>query len=141
MHWQIAAVTQTSITSNIYQAPDVHLHLTPQITLDLILAVNNLAQGSNVRFRQVLDLHIDIHSGLAQNLIAQTAPNAIDVRQTDFYSLVPWQVHPCNTRHTFPPAICSLLLSLALLVLWVLANHPYHTTSPDNLALWTTLLY
>jgi hypothetical protein len=90
VHGQIAAVTQPPIASNIYHAPDVHLHSAPQITLNLILAVNNLAQRSDLRIRQVLDPRIVIYSGLAQNLIAQTAPNAIDVRQTDFYSLVPW---------------------------------------------------
>jgi hypothetical protein len=73
-------VTQTSIAPNIYQAPDVHLHCTPQVTLNLAITVNDLAQRGDLRLRQIPDPRVGIYTGLAQNVIAQATPNAINIR-------------------------------------------------------------
>jgi hypothetical protein len=94
-------VTQTSVAPDVYQAPDVSLHLTPQVPLNLVPTVNGLTQRGDLRLRQVSYLLVAIYTGPAQNLIAQATPNAIDIRQTDFHSLAARQVHPCNTRHAY----------------------------------------
>jgi hypothetical protein len=46
-HGQIATVAQPPIAADIHQAPDIGLHLAPQVTLDSIFAVNHLTQRSN----------------------------------------------------------------------------------------------
>jgi len=57
-------MTYASIASYILQAPDIHLHLTPQVTLNLVFPLNDLAQGGYFRLRQIIDPRIRIYAGL-----------------------------------------------------------------------------
>jgi hypothetical protein len=88
-HGQIAAMTQPTVTPDVYQAPDVLLHFAPQVTLDLILSVNHLTQRSDLCLGQILDPRIRANTSLFEDLATRGLPNTVNVCQSNLYPLIP----------------------------------------------------
>src|SRR5579859_1068676 len=99
-HWQIAAVTHAPITANLDQPLNVHVHFAAQITLNLYVAVNILAQAVDLFLRQVLHARIWIHTGMLQHLFAGCQANAINVGQRNLHTLIAWNIDAGNSRAT-----------------------------------------
>ena len=87
------SVAKSSVTTDVHQSFDVHLHLLAQIALYHALLVYNGANSIDFIFRQFADSLIHIDPGLLKYLIGAAPPNAIDVREADFGSLRGRQIH------------------------------------------------
>src|SRR5579859_6222050 len=115
-HRQPLAVPLAAVAADLDEAPDVHRHVAPQVALDLVVAVDHLAEARDFLVREGADARVRIHPGDPEDLPGAAAADPVDVRQADFDPLLTRQVHARDTRHPVPP------LPLLLLVLRVLAD-------------------
>jgi hypothetical protein len=90
MNWQIAPMAKATITLNLLQPLDIHLHFAPQVAFDYIIPINHLTQPGNFVFRQVSHPRIWIHLRLDKDILTVSATNAIDVRECDLNAFVSW---------------------------------------------------
>jgi hypothetical protein len=152
MHRQTTAMTQPTITADIHEALDIHSNLTPKITLNRVIGINDFTQASELGLGEILASGIGIHPGPAQYLVASSTPNAIDIRQTDLNTLLVGDIHTRNTCHSLPPhyetwsarrgvlVVPFRSLALSLLVPRILTDHTDDSLPPHNLAFVTTPL-
>src|SRR5687767_2933645 len=96
---QRAAMSQTSITSNVHQALDIHLDALPQIAFDLTLRFQNRPDPTKLVFIQVADAIILVDSRLGQNGACARTTDAVDIRQPYFSPLMRWKINPSYTCH------------------------------------------
>lgn len=59
-----------SVASDLRQPADVHLDLSPEITFNPVLALENLSKSSHVRLAKFADPGIRLDTGLLQDLLA-----------------------------------------------------------------------
>jgi len=90
---------QPTVTPDILQTPNIHLDLTPQVTLNLVLPVNGRSQRRDLRLRQVSNPRIGVDTSVAQDIAACTTPYAINICQANLNPLAPRQVYTSNTCH------------------------------------------
>src|SRR6185295_12177326 len=93
-HRQPAAMPQSAI------AFDVHLNLLAQVAFDSALLIEDRANAIDFFFREFADALVTADAGFAQHLVCAGAANAIDVCQTNFSSLISWQVDACDACHS-----------------------------------------
>jgi hypothetical protein len=43
MNWQVAAMAQTPVAANLNQSLYMHLHITPQLTFNLVILVDEFS--------------------------------------------------------------------------------------------------
>ncbi len=77
------AMPDAPIATNLNKAFDVEVNLFSQLTLNIILPVNNLPETIDLFFSQVAYLGRGIDPSLGYNLLAQAGTNAIDILQRD----------------------------------------------------------
>src|SRR6185503_4538988 len=130
-HRQAAAVTQSAIASDVHQAFDVHLDLLAQVAFDSALLVEDSANAIDFLFREFADALVTADAGFAQHFVCAGAANAINVCQTNFSSLISWQVDACDACHS---SSVAALLTLSLFMLWIRANNSDDTLAVDDLA-------
>jgi hypothetical protein len=99
-HRQASAVTQSPIASDVHQAFDIHLDLLAQVPFYSALLVKDRANAIDFFFRKFADALITADAGFAQHLVCAGAADAIDVCQTNFSSLISWQVDACDACHS-----------------------------------------
>jgi hypothetical protein len=90
MNRQIAPMAKATITLDLLQPLDIHLHFAPQVAFDRIIPVNHLTQPGNFVFRQVSHPRIWTHLRLDKDILTVAATNAIDVRECDLKAFVSW---------------------------------------------------
>jgi hypothetical protein len=93
----------TTITTDLHQALDIHLDFAAQISLNTEVALDHFTERFDLRLGQVFDAFVWIHARLIQNLAARGPADSINIRETYLYALVSWQVNPCDTCHYTPP--------------------------------------
>src|SRR5690606_16843260 len=91
--------TRRSSDLNLDQALDVELNLTPEVTLDAVVAAHVIADRLDLSFSQILDARVRVDTRPAQNLVRPGAANSIDVCECDFDPLVTRQVDTFDTSH------------------------------------------
>src|SRR5262249_52680228 len=98
-HRQALAVTQAAVAAQVHQSLDVHGHLATEVTLDLVLALDDLAQGPRLVPGEVLGGRDRIDPGLADDVLGGLATDSVDVRQGDDRALPGRQVDASDTSH------------------------------------------
>src|SRR5690606_20812051 len=94
---------------------DVELHLATEVTLDLVLAVDDLAQAADLGLGEVLDPGVGRDLRLAEDVAGARGAYAVDVWECRLDALVAREVDARDPSHAS---------SLPLLVLRVhAANH------------------
>src|SRR5690554_1873890 len=76
---QAATVPQTLVGTDLHLAADVALHLTAQVTLDLVVALDVVTQGDEVTVGHVLDAQVRADASGCQGLRGAGAPDPVDV--------------------------------------------------------------
>jgi hypothetical protein len=84
----VAPVTQSTIATDLGKSLNIHGNFPSQITFNDKIAIDYLPHSRHLRLGQILHPCIGMHLSFGQNLVAASPPNAVDVRQTDFYPLV-----------------------------------------------------
>src|SRR6202007_2413498 len=102
-HRQPAAVAQAAITAQVHQPFDIHGNDAPQIALDLVFAVDQLADAQHFLVGELVHpaLIRDVQPGA--DFLRLGGADTVDVAEPDGHSLVGRDVHAGNTRH----ACCS----------------------------------
>src|SRR5437868_4779234 len=131
---KVASMTESAIGTDFDQSLDVHRGIFAKVAFDVPLALDHLTDAVNFILIQVLHLLVWIHFGRGHNARRTWIADTIDVCERDDHVFVARKIDACNACH-----ICSL--SLPLLVLRVLADHPHHATAVDDLTLIANLLY
>jgi len=136
---QIAAVAQTPVGPYLLQSFDVLGDLSTQVTLDLMVSINNDADTRCVLLRQILDPDVGVDPSLIQDSLAGGLAYAVDVGERDLRSLVVGQVNAGDPSHDRPPVLygqarttCPTRLALPLLVSRIPAQNPDHTSAPHD---------
>jgi len=134
---------ETAVTPDVHQALDVHRDFATQITLDSHLFVDDFTNSVDFVIRQIPHARVRVDVRSLEQLLARMEPNAEDVRQRRFNSLIARKIDSCNSRHVASPLGPRKggQLTLTLLVPWIDANHPDDALPTDDLALLTTTGY
>jgi hypothetical protein len=131
-HRQTAAMSQTSVATDVDEALDVHRHLTTQRTFHLEVGFYGGAQPGDVIIGQNFYSRIGIHTRNTQNLTGRGGPHAINVTKGGLNTFLPWKINTCNS--------CHASLTLLLLVSRILTDHAPDTVALYDLAVLTPLL-
>jgi len=102
-HRQPATMAQPAIAAEVHQPLDVHRDFTPQVALDAVFAVDQLADPQHLVVRQLVHPALIGDGQPAADFGGLGRPDAIDVAQADGDALIGWNVHAGNTCH----AACS----------------------------------
>src|SRR5204862_7914690 len=125
-HRQILLVPRAAVGPDVHHALDVHRDFGAQRALDLVIALDHLAQARDFGIAQVPHPRVGAHARLLEDLFRVAAPDPVDVREGEKHFLLTRQVDAGDPRHA---------LALPLLVFGAaLADHPDHTAALDHLA-------
>lgn len=69
-------MAQAAVAANLNQTLDIQADLTAQVTLDVVVALDDFTQLSSLFFGQVLNAGIRIDTGLSKDLVGRFAANA-----------------------------------------------------------------
>src|SRR4051812_5349981 len=123
-----------AVATNLHQPLDVLAALAPQIALDDVVAVDDVAELGDLLVREVADLAVRLDPDLGEDVIGSGAADPIDVGQANLHALVEGDVDPCDASH-------ATALPLTLLMPGVLADHEHPPVAADDLALFTHRLH
>src|SRR5262245_37825460 len=98
-HRQSAAMAQAPVAAEVHQPLDVHGHFAPKIALDHIVAVDHLANLTDLRFGELAHPPLRRNRDLCQNLLGKGVANAMDISQRYLDPFVGRDVHTCNSGH------------------------------------------
>src|ERR1044071_7214642 len=99
--------------------------LAAQVALDRQVAVDRVAELHDLVVGEVLHVRVGIDTGLVEHLARERGTDAVDVRETDLYTLIQGDVDAGDTCH----------LALPLLMPRVLADHEHRAMAANDLAL------
>src|SRR5881296_4714840 len=102
-HRQTAPVADPAIAPDVHESFHVHRHLAAQVTLDLELALDDVADAAHLVLGPRLDLLAGIHVGSQQHPARRRASDPVDVRDRDLAPLLPRQVNSGHSRHRWSP--------------------------------------
>lgn len=122
------------IAADFDQASDVGLDLAPKVSLDDVVAVDDLTELGDIRIGKVPYPNSRIEPRLLNQFRRVVLADAVDMRQGVQDRLLSGKVYACNTCHSssFPLRAC---LALSLLVLGVDAEDTDDALALDDLAL------
>src|SRR5215217_2809289 len=116
---------------------DVLRDLAPQVALDLVRAVDVLADPADLFLGQLANLRDAIDPRAGDDLVRPRGPDPIDVAEGDVHPLIAGKVEACDSSHS----LRSPCLALPLLVPRVGADDPDLPAPTDDLALVAHLLH
>ncbi len=96
---QPAAMPQATIAAEVHEPLDVHGHFTPQIALDLVFAVDQLADARTSSIGELVDPTLVGDAEAVADLRRLGRADTVDIPQPNGYTLVGRDVHAGNTRH------------------------------------------
>src|SRR4029450_8962475 len=134
-HGEAPAVPNPLVRTDLDLALDVLGDLAPQVTLDLVGPVDELADLADLVFGEIAHLRAALHPRALDDLVRPGGTDAVDVTEWDVKGLVGREVAPGDPSHAVPP------LSLPLLVPGVRADHADHAAPADHLAAIADLLH
>ena len=79
---------QALVAADLDLATDVGLHLAAQVTLDLEVGLDVVAQVGELIVGQILGAQIPVDAGGFQDLLGAGTADAVDVGQRDLHALV-----------------------------------------------------
>src|SRR3954463_12735082 len=83
VHREAAAMPEAPVAAEIHEALDVELHLAAQIPFDLVVGVEDLADGLHLRVAELLHALVLGDLRLLADMLREGAPDAVEVRQGD----------------------------------------------------------
>src|SRR5262245_41300585 len=96
---QAAAVPEAPVAAEIHETLDVELHLTAQVALDLVVGVEDLADGLHLRVGELLDALVLGDLRLFTDLLRGRPADAIEVRERVGDMLAAGKVNTGDTCH------------------------------------------
>ena len=92
-------VAQALVATDLDLATDVGLHLAAQVTLDLEVAFDVVAQLGHLVVGEVLGAQVPVDAGGGQDFLAAGTADAVDVGQRDLHALVAREINAHETCH------------------------------------------
>jgi hypothetical protein len=105
-------VSQASIGSDVDQSADVAVDLAPQVSFDHLLAVDNLANSSQVAFAEIAHSRVVNNARSLHDIFGLRGADTKDAPQRDFDTLVVWNVDSRDYRHVSPSACGPVILAV-----------------------------
>ena len=93
---------QAAVRAGLLQPLDVHRDLPPEVALDLVTAVDDLAQPAHLLVRQVAHTGVRVDVRLGKDLLTGRQPDTVDVRERDLHALLARDVDDGDACHTAP---------------------------------------
>ena len=73
---------ESTVAADLHQAADIALNLSAEVAFDLVLAVQNLAQLSNLTFAQLTHFACWVDTGPLDHLVNIVLSDAIEQRKS-----------------------------------------------------------
>src|SRR5262249_40143696 len=96
---QAAPMPQPAVAAEIHQPLDVHGHFAPQIALNHVVAVDDLADLQDFLVCKLGYPALLGNPGLLHDLTGLTGADAMDILKRNHYPLVGWYVDAGNSGH------------------------------------------
>src|SRR3989475_13259792 len=128
---QPPAVPEPAIAPDVDEPFDVHRHFLAEVSLHLVLPLNDLPQLHDLILAEILHARRRRDSRLGQDLGGQRPPDAIDVRQPNMDLFLPREINSGDACHT-ASLLSRCFLPLPLLVPGCRAEHSNDPTTPDH---------
>ena len=93
-----------AVRPDLDEALDVQRHLATEVALDLVRAVDDLAEPVDLVFREVPNARVRVDVRLLEDLLAGRQPDPVDVGEGDLDALLARDVDARNTCHRVSPA-------------------------------------
>ena len=90
---------QTAIASDLHKSSDVAVNFSSEISLDLVVAVQNLAEMCNLGLGKIPNFLSGVNTRLLYELVDIVLTNAVQHGQGVNNCLVTWEVDTCNSCH------------------------------------------
>ena len=97
---QSFTVTKTTITGDIKQSLDRHLHLRTKLTFNFELIGDNGPDGIQLIIIPLIYFLTEVYSSLIKNVTGSGITDAKDVSESNFSSFILRQIYTCNTSPT-----------------------------------------
>src|SRR5205807_10261129 len=98
-HREVAPMSHASVGADVHQALDVLAHLAPQVSLDLVAAVDELGQAVDLVLGQVARAGVARDVGRRQDLARRGGTDPIDIGKRDHRVLLTRDVDAGDTCH------------------------------------------
>src|SRR6202171_5085760 len=102
-HRQIFTMTEPAIAAEILQPLDVELHLAAKIALDLIFAVDHLADLRNFLVGELAHAPLGRDFERGHDVLGALLADAVDVLQPDLNPFSGRKIDACDSRHVRTP--------------------------------------
>lgn len=79
---------KSTITTEFHESLYVHGDVCPKFPFNLVLAVNDLPDGTDLVLAQLIRSCIKVHAGFVQDFFGPTSAYAVNVSQSYFYALI-----------------------------------------------------
>ena len=122
---QVAAMAQAAVRADLDEPLDVQRDLAPEVALDLVAPVDELAEPVDLLLGQVADPRVGVDVRLGQDLLGGRQADPEDVGEGDLDPLLAGDVDAGDACHRLP---------LPLLVLRVGADDHHGAVATDDLA-------
>src|SRR3712207_4262490 len=99
---QALAMAQAAVAGEVHQPLDVHRGLAAKVALDIVVAVDRLADVQDLLVGQVLDPLFRRDAELGDDVLGRGLADSVDIGERDFHALVGGDVHPGDTSHSLP---------------------------------------
>src|SRR5262249_3334314 len=101
-HRHATAMPQAAIAVDVDQALDVHRHFTAEIGLDDHFLLDDVPPPWYLFVRELIHARIRVDARTRENIPGRRRPDAIDIRERDFHSLLARDIHTGDTCHALP---------------------------------------
>jgi hypothetical protein len=125
-------VAETTIGADVDKPLDVHRDLLAEVTFNLNVVLDHVADRSDFSLREITGLNVTSHVGCVTDLACGLPTNSENISECDVYTLVAREIYTFNTRHGSP---------LPLFVLGVFTDDAQNATSLYDATLVANLLY
>src|SRR5262245_47144464 len=98
-HRQRTAMAQAAVRAQIHQPLDVHRHFAAQVALDLVVAVDRLADLQDLGVGQLADAPLGRDADLVHDLLRESRADPVNVLKRDHDALVRRYVDARYTSH------------------------------------------
>ena len=95
--WETAAMAKAAVGADLGEALDRLLALAPQVTLDLEVLIDVVAELRDLAVGEVADLRVEREPEISGDLARLRAADAEDVREGDLESLLTRKVDACDS--------------------------------------------
>jgi hypothetical protein len=140
-NWQSPAVSQSTNRLDVTESSDVQLSLTSKVTFDeQTRSLNRASDSSHLFFTKIPNTGGLLRTYVRNDFLRGCATNSVNGCESDFESLVVWNIYTGNDCHRFESPVDRLALSrLESRVL--LVDYVNATLTANNLASWVLCLY